>query len=68
MVEPPDSRRLAGPRTAPLKSLSSRPVHGRSGERSLKAGILESGAVERGLIPVVEIAVMIEARARGQPP
>ncbi len=30
--------------------------------------ILESGGVERGEIPVVEIAVIIEVRARGQPP
>ncbi len=30
--------------------------------------ILESGAIERGDIPVVEIPVRVEARARGQPP
>jgi len=29
---------------------------------------LESGAVERGDIPVVEIPRMLEARTRGQPP
>ncbi len=29
---------------------------------------LESGAVERGEIPVIEIPVILEARARGQPP
>ncbi len=30
--------------------------------------ILDSGVVERGEIPVIEIPVMLEARARGQPP
>ncbi len=29
---------------------------------------LESGAVERGEIPVIEIPIVLEARARGQPP
>ncbi len=29
---------------------------------------LDSGGVERGAIPVVEIPTMLEARARGQPP
>ncbi len=29
---------------------------------------LDSGSVERGDIPVVEIPVVVEARARGQPP
>ena len=29
---------------------------------------LDSGAVEKGKIPVVEIAPVVEARARGQPP
>ncbi len=30
--------------------------------------ILDSGAAERGEIPVIEIPVVLEARARGQPP
>ncbi len=30
--------------------------------------ILDAGAVERGEIPVVEVPVLLEARARGQPP
>ncbi len=30
--------------------------------------VLESGALERGKIPAIEIPVMVEARARGQPP
>ncbi len=30
--------------------------------------VLDSGVVERGEIPVVEIPVVLEARARGQPP
>ncbi len=29
---------------------------------------LDSGAVEMGKIPIVEIPLMVEARARGQPP
>ncbi|MCP4038486.1 MAG: hypothetical protein GY733_16215, partial [bacterium] len=30
--------------------------------------ILDSGAVERGEIPIIEIPVRVDARARGQPP